>query len=469
MTQAALLVIAAALSAALPPLTPAQKAHVDAIKDGNADREDGFWSLLENAATWDPMADLSAMALNLPTLKAAPAEYRGVPMLIDATFDSAYIPQQLERSGPWDGKLAVWTLEAGPEQTKVSVVLSHASPAPLPGTRVQMIARFYKVAPFGKVRVIRENGPTPKADTEEKLPDEHIPVFIGRNARVLSGALPALTEIHKRQLATTTDYQAEFDQGGLWTLVDNARTWRDLPMPAVPLVTDVRPLINSPEQYRGVLLRVEGVLVDRRSKDLSRGKLDQWSVRISDTPDRPNESVVCFLTNAPKDVNVGTRVRVVGRFYMVFQGGTSAVPRNAGENGAGKDGATEELGIKAVPHHFALLVGHHGDSLDIVSTPAQTLPAAAGTSGGIPLRVVMGVLIFLGFGLLMVKRTMARSRIQSELPTLVRERVERHRRERTESASLGNNGDAQGPPLPKDPIAALSELERRSEDEEISR
>lgn len=461
-----------ALSAAappLPPLTPAQKAQVDAIKDGNIDREDGFWALVENAATWDPMTDLSAMSLNLPTLKAAPAEYRGVPMFIDAVFDSVYVPQQLERSGPWDGKLAVWTLEVGPELAKVSVVLTHAGPAPLPGTRVQLLARFYKVSPFTKVRVIRENGPTPKPETEEKLPDEHVPVFVGRSARVLSGALPALTEIHRRQLATTTDYQAEFDQGGLWTLVENARSWKDLPMPAAPQITDVRPLINSPEQYRGVLLRVEGVLVDRRAKDLSRGKLDQWSVRISDSVDRPNESVVCFLSNAPKDVNVGTRVRVVGRFYMVFQGGTSAVPRNVGENGGAKDAASEELAIKAVPHHFALLVGHHGESLE-TSAPAQTLPTAtSNTGGGVSFRVVMGVLLFLGFGLMMVKRTMARARTQSALPMRVQERVERHRRERAESANPGDNGHPSGPPLPKDPIAALSELERRSEEEETSR
>ena len=460
-----------ALSAAappLPPLTPAQKAHVDAIKDGNTDREDGFWALLENAATWDAMTDLSAMSLNLPTLKAAPTEYRGVPMFIDAVFDSVYVPRQLERSGPWEGKLAVWTLEVGPEQSKVSVVLTHAGPAPLPGTRVQLLARFYKVSPFARVRVIRENGPTPKPDAEEQLSDELIPVFVGRSARVLSGALPALTEISRRQLATTTDYQAEFDQGGLWTLVENARSWNDLPMPLAPQITDVRPLINSPEQYRGVLLRVEGVLVDRRTKELSRGKLDQWSVRISDSVDRPNESVVCFLTNAPKDVNVGARVRVVGRFYMVFQGGTSAVPRNLGENGAVKDGAPEEAAIKVLPHHFALLVGHHGESVEPVAA-AQTLPATTGNSGGVSVRVVMGVLLFLGFGLMMVKRTMARSRSQGALPTRVHERVERHRRERAESASPGDNGHASGPPLPKDPIAALSELERRSDDEESSR
>ena len=433
----ALAAILSLVVAALPPLNAQQKEYLDKVKDNVAEMDDGFYSLLENASQWPVDLEPQGMALNVETILASPGEYRGTPVLIEGEYVGLHEVHWVKRSGPWDGKLEQWGITVAGSERAVMVYLSDPPPVPVKGTKVKLVARFYKVWP-----VQDENGGT-----------QPFLVFVGRSAQVFSGdSLPALTPAQRRQLDATVDFTQEFDAGPLYGLLANVAQWKDYPMPQAPLITHVAPIIGAPQEYRGDLFRIEGLLAVRRKVKLSRpgtwpGEIEQWAVRITDLNDERDEVVVAYVLNPGEDFQSRDKVRIVGRFYKIWRDYRA----NGDEN---------------VPLNFVTIIADRAEPIDKLPASASSATAGGNDSGsGLPpsaIKVGFGLLLLLGFGFWMTRRFLKRVNTGPGR-TATSQRLERMREERSSRSTHGDNGDSieDGPPLPEDPIAALEELERR--------
>jgi len=277
-------------------------------------------------------------------------------------------------------------------------------------------------------------------------------VFVGRGAQVFAGeSLPPLTEAQRRQLDTAIDFSEELDTGAWYPLMANAATWKDQPMPSAPLITHTEPIIGAPQEYRGDLLRIEGLLAGppRKIKLLRPGpwpsEIEQWVVRLTAEDDPRDDAVIVYLLRPPAGYEVGDKVRTVGRFYKVWRNYVAHGEEN-------------------VPLNCVVLVADTVEPLDAL--PASGAMAGAGGQGPLSaaIKVAFGILLLLGFGFFMVRRFMKRAGMGPGRSSM-HERAERLRAERSlrrEDAEHHGNGDEDtAPALPVDPTDALAELERR--------
>jgi hypothetical protein len=438
MMNASLLALICAMSAVIPPLSPEQKAKVESVKDQVAEVDPGFYALMENAATWPVNDEPAGLNLNAAAVLATPAEFRGLPMVIEGDYIGLHEVHMVKESGPWDGKLEQWGVRVAAAEMPVMVFLVNPPPVPVQGQKVRLTGRFYKVWPVTD-------------DRGRKL--EYL-VFIGLGARVQAGlTLPALSEAERKQLAVAVDFTDEIDRGPLYPLLNNAVLWKDRPLPAAPLITHGDPIIGAPGEYRGLPLRAEGTLVRRQEFKSTRGgawqQLEQWVIEITPkTKDKPGESVIFYLVDPPAELKVGDKVRVVGRFYKVWR-------------------TYQAKGEVNEPFNFVVLVGSTAEPIDRL-----TVTAVSGTGGGGAsvssqiVRMALGAALVLGFGFYLIRRYARRigmpgGGVSGGLQAILEKR--RLEREAAAKDRAAGNGDDAEPdiPLPSDPAEALLEMERR--------
>jgi hypothetical protein len=175
------LLIAGALFS-LPPLTPQQKAQLESAHDGSVTVDDpALYPLMINALDWDPTEAPAGQPPDVDALLASPAEYRGVPFLIEGQMRGP--PRKFERfarPGPWAGKLEQWvvTLRRGAKAADDKVAIVYlVDPPEYPGLdrRVRLTARFFKVWHS----VDMQNNETPYV------------TFVGRGVHVLDPSEPS--------------------------------------------------------------------------------------------------------------------------------------------------------------------------------------------------------------------------------------------------------------------------------------
>lgn len=251
----------------------------------------------------------------------------------------------------------------------------------------------------------------------------------------LSAATP-LTDAQREQLATARDNYGQWDEPALYPLLRNTLTWAEGDA-AGAMVPDYEALHRDPAAARGQLFLIEGELgaVQPIRKQLAQPgefetNLQQWSIRVSRDPD---EVVVCLMVDPMPLANkppTGARVRLVGRFFKVWQ----FVDR------------------ERMPTPYLLFVGKW------VTAEAGAIVSPIGTMGGKPNYAVIAVIfiMLLGAAWYALRRATRLSFEPKPLASQLRRRAE------LEAAEADGEG-ADSPPLPDDPIAALDALRQRHE------
>jgi len=430
----------------IPPLSPEQRLTLEGVLDRKVEIDEAFYSLMTNAAGWPAEDEVQGAGLNVKAVLASPAEYRGLPMLIEGEYMGLHEVHMVKKSGPWDGRLEQWGIRIPEADAAVMVFLVRPPPVPVVGQKVKLVGRFYKVWPVTDER------------TGQKL--EYL-VFVGNSAQVSAGlSLPPLTASEKRGLSDVVDFTEEISEGPFYQLMNNAMRSKDQPVPASPLITHPDPIIGAPADYRGMPLRAEGVLVRRQAFPTSRGgnwkAIEQWIVEISPTTrDKAGESVVVYLPDPPAEFKVGDKVSIVGRFYKIWR--TYLAKGDLNE-----------------PYNFVVLAGHRVQSLEALSyaTAPQGHEGTAGGLSGNVVRAAAGALVILGIGFYVVRRRIKKLDANGATGSSLRAILQKRKEERETQSHTHTNGDGeeeeedQGPPLPADPAEALLEMERRKITEE---
>jgi hypothetical protein len=232
-------------------------------------------------------------------------------------------------------------------------------------------------------------------------------------------SVASLTDDQRVRLETAIDGR-DHQEEAFVALLENVRSWRPDAIPGdTPLILqpDFEAMLADPEQWRGTLCRIEGIIQQQHELERPYERTVEWFVRTD--AGRP---VQVFIAESD-DVDIqrfgdGRRVVVYARFYKRID----AVAR---------DGAT---------HAYPVFVGRK-PSLARGVTPA----------GGYGLLVTIAVPIA---GLLVVfVLVWAWSRRRSARPP---------GRHATRAGAMIEVDD--GGPLPDDPCEALGELKRRAED-----
>ena len=136
--------------AALPPLSDSQRAQLDSANDSSpANDEAALYPLLENALAWTPGDESGAAVPDYAALLAEPAAYRGDLFLIEGEFAGRPRRIPLARSGQWGSGVTEWVVRVREDPDEVAVVYfvdpDGELEAPLRGTPIRTVARFYKV------------------------------------------------------------------------------------------------------------------------------------------------------------------------------------------------------------------------------------------------------------------------------------------------------------------------------------
>ena len=235
----------------IPPLSPQQRGSLEGVVDRTAEIDEAFYGLMTNAAQWPAEEEPQGAGLNIQAMLASPAEYRGLPLLIEGEYLGLHEVHMVKRSGPWDGRLEQWAIRIPEADASVMVFLVSPPPVPVQGQKVKVVGRFYKVWPVTDER------------TGRKL--EYL-VFVGKSAQVSAGlSLPPLSFAERRGISDVVDFTEEVSEGPFYQLMSNAVRSKDQPMPAAPLITHPDPIIGAPSEFRGTPLRCEGTLVRRQN------------------------------------------------------------------------------------------------------------------------------------------------------------------------------------------------------------
>jgi len=249
-------------------------------------------------------------------------------------------------------------------------------------------------------------------------------------------ALPPLTEREQLQLADTSDYTPTVEGGGLYPLLRNALKW-EADSEAGATVPDYGAILSEPGAHRGELFLIEGKF--GRAKDAPdfsqpgawEDRWQQWSVLVGDD----ERVAVVYLVNPPEVTpRRWQRVRMPARFFKIWR-----EPQ--------PDGSTRD---------FMVFVGHSAKALKITN---GTTPGPGGAWPALMIALLAGLAV----GLVLLRRAVSRSRTNGP----ERSRLVSVRAAAREVAEEEDDPDA--PPLPKDPVEALAELERRRADAEASR
>jgi hypothetical protein len=227
---------------------------------------------------------------------------------------------------------------------------------------------------------------------------------------VLLAAIPPLTADERGRLETAYDGR-DHQEEAFAALVEHARTWTaGLGDAAVRLAPDPEAMSSGPDDYRGDLCRVAGVLQQRTPLDGPWAGVGEWFVR--DAEGRP---LLVYVVGDDGTIREGTAVRIHARFYKPVD----AVAR---------DGET---------HRYAAFVG--------------ALPEIAAGATGSDAGILLVLAPALG----------AMGAVFIVLILLVRRQRARPRRGGSGAAPEAEVDDGAG--LPDDPVEALAEMRRRAE------
>lgn len=239
-------------------------------------------------------------------------------------------------------------------------------------------------------------------------------------------AVPPLTQGEQSQLEAASDY-ALLDEAALYPLLNNAMAWEmgDESGAAIPHYAPIR---QMPANHRGLLYLIEGKLARRRSMgQLARpgpwdGKLEQWVVRWGKTAD---EVAVVYLVDPPQTVRPNRNVRLVARFYKIWQ----------------------HSDTQGEPSNFLTFVGR---------STSMIRRDNGGQSISTSVLFVIVLALLAGYFFLRSK-VLRRGTISSRHLSITRRR--QHSEERRGESEEEESNDL----LPEDPGDALAELERRRE------
>jgi len=237
---------------------------------------------------------------------------------------------------------------------------------------------------------------------------------------IVLAAIPPLAEDQRVRLETAYDGRDHREEAFV-ALVENVETWTEgLADAPVRLSPDFDAMLASPDEYRGELCRVIGVLQQRTR--LARPHDRAWEWFIRDDSGRAIMVYVVGLTAEDETAFAdGRRVAIVARFYKRV-------------DATARDGRT---------HSYPALVG--------------AFPRLAGSaaSGGADLRglftlaIVLLALAVAVVVLLVVLARRQRAGARTHRPSI-------HADDKDGEVDAGG-------PLPDDPAEALAELKRRAE------
>ncbi len=134
----------------VPPLTDAQRAQLDTAVDDSARLDEAaLYPLLDSALTWESEDEAGARVPDYDALLADPVTGRGGLFLIEGRFAGRSRRYGLVRSGEWGDALTEWVLVVRDDPQEVAVVYfvdpQDRLAAPLTGSHVRVVGRFYKV------------------------------------------------------------------------------------------------------------------------------------------------------------------------------------------------------------------------------------------------------------------------------------------------------------------------------------
>ncbi|MCX5660318.1 MAG: hypothetical protein NTW19_11435 [Planctomycetota bacterium] len=256
----------------------------------------------------------------------------------------------------------------------------------------------------------------------------------------LLAAVPPLTPEQQGQLQTAADNRSVIDEGALYPLLHNAEQWGPNEEYGAK-VPDFDRIGQSPVEARGELFLIEGALAkwDNPPRWFTRGgswdgRMQRWVVAVGPKEDR---YVVVYLVAPSQSVGElrrGHKIRLAGRFY--------------------KSWFDVEAGAKAKSY------------LTFVGRDARIIRPATGET---PFPVTMPLAFLLAVtvaGWMVYRYARSRTGVYEH-----GEQIQVYSRTRPEDARDPRDApeEDEGPPLPKDPTAALIELSRRAAEERLAR
>jgi hypothetical protein len=430
---------------AILPLSAEHKKMLEPVTDGNAKiEEDALFALLENTSGWNDVSAIRAQPLNVEAVRGSPGEYRGSPMAITGQYLAEYGHYRTKRTGPWSGKLSQWGLQV-PGGQVVAVYLVDPPEVPVKGRAVSLVGRFFKHVVRPK---LNEDG-----STDASKP-QHFLVFVAKSAEVVRGDFPPpLSEGQKLQLSTATDYVFSVESGAFYALLQNVAKWSGATDPRAPIVRYREAIIAAPNDYRGLMFEIEGEFKGFRDPlKLSRPirlahsgelveELEQWAIQINAELDDYVMVAVLRPMRAPKP---GQRVRIPARFFKVY--------RNYNQDNQ--------------PLNYPFFVAYTAFDSKVAVSDSKKNEGLGGMFASRGLQLLVSGLAAVGIAFFIMKRFMKRASTAMKPEDLVASR--REEREARRAKFLEEEGDQvededDGPPLPEDPIDALSELDKRSQ------
>jgi hypothetical protein len=265
----------------------------------------------------------------------------------------------------------------------------------------------------------------------------HALLWAGLLSTLLS--VPDLTPAQREQLQSATDGSSLVDEAAFYPLLQNALTWRPGDE-AGARIPDYEALLRDPASLRGELFLLEGQMAGpaRPLGALARpihldqpqppthADVQQWGLLVRSNPDLV---AVVYLVDPPplkQSPGAGRKVRLVGRFFKVWQ-------------------SRDQAGQATL---YPVFVG-------------RTVSGVSGSSGGSAVQpMLLTTLVLAGLLVFTFRRALKLNMKPKPLATRRHEReVAKARRPPEEQLN-----DLPGPPLPHDPVEALGELERRRRD-----
>lgn len=251
-------------------------------------------------------------------------------------------------------------------------------------------------------------------------------------------AIEPISDELMMQVRTARDLTERFDEPAIGPLVSDAHSWKagDVSNARIP---DYATLFANPGKYRGEVFLVEGLFAGAPTRaDLLApkvglagpwdGKAEMWTVVVEEAKDLV---VIVLLTDPPADLpKGGAKVRMPARLYKVW--------------------SYKDLNKK----DQAALV-FVGKTLEVVEA-APTVKKSDSTV------VVLSLVVFAGFCALIYFFKRMRKKYSGDSEADFRDRLKQKYEDQAVAAEERGPVTNSQEPLPKDPVEALKELERRA-------
>ena len=175
-------VVLASMNVGVPELTAAQRLQLESAQDWQPQfNRPAIFPLLRNALQWQtPIGRAGATIPDYASIAQDPAAYRGTLFLVEGDLARVVRTGPLAQPGSWEGSLKEWdvVVRRMPQIETAVVFLADPPADPKPGSRIEIVARFYKIM---RRRDVTHGDPT------------DFPVFVGRTAQILRTASTAET------------------------------------------------------------------------------------------------------------------------------------------------------------------------------------------------------------------------------------------------------------------------------------